>query len=324
VTTIAITGAGGFIGLAMIRRAVARGLLVRGLDISEAAARRAADAGAEAIVGDVNDASAVRALVQGAQVVFHTAAIVEEDGRLEDFRRVNVEGTRTVAELARDAGVRRLLHLSSVMVYGFRYPDGVDEDGPLRGEGNAYCQTKIESERVALSFHDPAGMGVLVPRPGDVYGPGSVPWIVRPLALMRRRMFLLPASGGVINHVHVENLIDAAFLALDRDISGIALNVTDGTATPCREFFAHHARWLGRDGVPTLPDGLMRISLRAGAALFRLAGRKPPAVPAAVDFLSRKHAVSTERARRVLGYVPRIALAEGMAEIARTMNPEGR
>ena len=265
----------------------------------------------------MNDADAARALVQGADVVFHTAAIVEEDGRMADFRRVNVEGTRTVASLARDAGVRRFLHLSSVMVYGFRYPEGVDEDGPLAGEGNAYCQTKIESEEVALSFHDPSRIGVLALRPGDVYGLGSMPWVLRPLQLMQRRLFFLPSSGGVINHVHVENLLDAVFLALEKDVTGTVLNVTDGHATPCREFFTHHARWLGRDGVPTLPDAVMRAGLRAGAALYRAVGRKPPATPAAVDFLSRKHAVSTDRARRVLGYAPRITLADGMAEIAR-------
>ena len=109
-----------------------------------------------------------------------------------------------VTRAAREAGVRRFVHISSVMVYGFRYPPDVTEDGLLAGEGNPYCETKIESERVARSFQEPGTLDVVALRLGDVYGPGSVPWVVRPLELMRRRLFILPSGGrGVLNPVHM-------------------------------------------------------------------------------------------------------------------------
>src|SRR5207244_1106253 len=97
--TLAITGAGGFIGLRMVERAMERGLLVRGLDASPEAARRAEAAGAQTIVGDVNDAGAVQRLCSGADVIFHTAAVVKESGPWKLFRKVNVEGSRNVATI---------------------------------------------------------------------------------------------------------------------------------------------------------------------------------------------------------------------------------
>src|SRR5262249_55924364 len=157
------------------------GWQVRGIDNSAAAATRAERVGAWVQTGDVTAEGSARRLCGGAEVIVHTAAIVGEGGEGGDwarYRRVNVEGTRTMARAARAAGVGRFVHLSSVMVYGFTYPDGVDEDGPLRGENNPYCQTKIESE---AALRELLPSGVTIVRPGDVYGPGSIPWVVRPL-----------------------------------------------------------------------------------------------------------------------------------------------
>lgn len=320
-TTIAITGIGGFIGTRMAERALALGWRVQGLELSPIAAERTRALGAIVTVGDINDASAVRHALAGADCVFHTAAIVEEDGDRADYERVNVEGTRTVCRSASDAGVRRFIHLSSVMVYGFDYPQDVDENGPLDGQGNVYNDTKLASEQVALSHHSLAGMRVVVIRPGDVYGHASVPWVLRPIDLLRRRLFVLPDFGrGVINHVHVDNLLDGVLLALDKmqqsdAVAGQAFTISDGVATPCRDFFAYHARMAGKP-LPLLPTWTIAGFLRASAPVWRLLGQKPPASPAGVQFLLRRHRYDISKAQRMLGYQPRITLAEGMAEIA--------
>lgn len=316
-TTIAITGIGGFIGLRMAQRAREKGWSVRGLDLSEAAAQRARATGADVIVGGVNDAEAVRRTLEGADLVFHTAAIVEEDGARELYERVNVRGTRTVATLARDCGVKHFVHLSSVMVYGFDYPPNVTEAGPLDGTGNIYNETKLSSERIAMSLHDPQRMQVTVIRPGDVYGAGSVPWVLRPLDLIKRGLFILPDGGrGVINHVHVDNLLDGVFLALEKKTGGEAFTISDGVATSCKDYFAYVARMAGKRSLPTLPApfvfGLIALSTR----LWRLFGGRFPASASATHFLMRRNAYSIEKARRVLGYEPRITLEQGMHEIA--------
>ncbi len=319
--TIAITGIGGFIGLRMAERAKALGWQVQGLELSPKAAERARALGARVVTGDLNDEEAMRAALAGADIVFHTAAIVEEDGQRADYERVNVEGTRTVCRIARASGVRRLIHLSSVMVYGFDYPQDVSEDGPLDGQGNVYNDTKLASEQVALGFQDPDGMQVVVIRPGDVYGQGSVPWVIRPIDLLRRRLFVLPDFGrGVINHVHVDNLLDGVLLAIDKmqqtgTIGGQAFTLTDGVATPCHQFFSHHARIAGKP-LPLLPTWAIAGFLRASQPIWRLLGKQPPASPAGVQFLLRRHRYSIRKAQQVLGYQPRISLADGMADIA--------
>ncbi|MDD3763635.1 MAG: NAD-dependent epimerase/dehydratase family protein [Nevskiales bacterium] len=315
-TALAITGIGGFIGLRMAQRARAMGWTVRGLDHAQVAATRARDAGAEVVVGDVNDSEALRAAFAGADIVFHTAAVVEEDGPREHYERINVEGTRHVARIAAELGVRRLVHLSSVMVYGFDYPDGVGEDGPFRDDGNIYNETKLRSEQVAMAAHRPGGLEVIVIRPGDVYGAGSQPWVQRPLQMIGQGLFMLPDGGrGVINHVHVDNLIDGILLALERSATGEAFTISDGVATPCRAFFGWHARMAGRR-LRSVPSWLLLPLIGGVGVAYRLFGRKPPASTAAIRFLMRRGAYSIDKARRVLGYVPRITLEQGMRSIA--------
>lgn len=317
-STLAITGIGGFIGLRMAERARALGWTVRGLDVSAAAAERARAVGAEVQVGDINDAALLARCFAGADAVFHTAAIVEEDGDRALYERVNVEGTRSVCAAAAAQGVRRLVHLSSVMVYGFHYPDGVDESGPCRDDGNIYNETKLRSERVALDAHVPGVLEVVVIRPGDVYGAGSQPWVRRPIELIRRGLFLLPDGGrGLINHVHVDNLLDGVFLALQTTATGEAYTISDGVATPCHTFYAWHARIAGRPRLMSLPAWLLRPLVGAMAGLYRLLGRKPPASAAGLEFLLRRGRYSIAKAQRVLGYQPRIGLQEGMDAIER-------
>jgi len=302
-STIAITGAAGFIGRALAERFVARGARVRGLDM-----RPSRLPSVESFVGDVTRTGDAERLCRGADVVVHTAAIVGEGGDLAEYRRVNVGGTRTIA----NAGAKRVVHLSSVMVYGFDYPADVDEDGPRRGENNAYCQTKIESEDVVRGRPD-----AVVIRPGDVYGVGSVPWVVRPLEMIRKRMFAIP-RGGFINHVHVQNLIDAVVLAIEKDAFGQVFNVSDGVATSCEEYFGRLAATIGRGAPMAFSPRLLRTAFGAIATVCDRIGVAPPARPDAVSFLTRPHRYSIDRAQRVLGYVPRITLDQGMAEIART------
>jgi len=312
-----VTGAGGFIGLAVVERARRRGLAVRGLERAPAAARRAEAAGAEVVVGDVVDRAAVERACHGVDAVVHAAAVVEEDGDWELFRTINVEGTRNVAEAARDAGVGRLVHLSSVMVYGFDYHPQVTEAGPLRDDGNPYNRSKIESEGVVLALHDPARLAVTVLRPGDVYGPGSRPWIVRPLELMSKRAFALPDGGrGVLNHLYVDNLVDAIELVLDRPVGTGPFNLTDGRGTSVREFYGRLSKALGCRAPPAVPAPVLYGFARLVEATARMRGRRPAFTRAAIRFLTRPHRVSSQRARTELGWVPRVGLDEGLARTA--------
>ena len=297
---IGITGTG-FIGTAAALRWRAAGHSVRGVDLAPDPDGIWETAGATTTAADIGDPEAMAAFCAGLDTVVHTAALVEESGDLEVFRRVNVEGTRVVATAARAAGVRRFVHLSSVMVYGFDYPDSVTEDGPLDGADNPYCITKIESEAAVAELHDPGTFDVFTIRPGDVYGPGSVPWVVRPYEAMAAGMWA--DIGGelepLINHVYVDNLLDGIEVVLEAGASGEAFVITDRQRTTTAEFYAPLLAEAGLD-----PASVPRIT--AGEAMaFGLD-------PEAVRYLTRRGVYSADRVA-ALGYTPVISLTEGMA-----------
>ena len=305
---VGITGGGGFIGTALARALRAAGAEVRGLDLDDRAAGAWAELGGDLRTGDVTDPATATAFCRGLDTVVHTAAIVAESGAWDAFRAVNVEGPRTVATAARQAGVRRFVHLSSVMVYGFDFPDGITEDGPLDGADNPYCQTKIESEAAVLELHEPGTFDVYVVRPGDVYGPGSVPWTIRPVTLMRDGLWAtIEGDTAIQNHVYIDNLVDGILLVLDRGTPGEPYVLTDDARTPAREFFGRYLAMLGRDDVP-------EISAEDALALG--------VDPEAVRYLCRRATYSCERAK-ALGYVPAVDLDEGMARTRDWLAGEG-
>lgn len=302
--TLGVTGAAGFIGAAIVRRFLGAGWSVRGLDL-------APDPGLPGLdyrVGDVTDPATVAAFARGCDTIVHTAAIVAESGDWGRFQRVNAEAPHTVAVAARAAGVGDVVHLSSVMVHGFDFPDGCAEDAPLDPADNPYCATKIRAERALC---DISGIRIHVLRPGDVYGPGSVPWIRRPIEHMRDGTFLY-VRGSVINYVYVDNLVDAIELLLARGDGdpGRPYIVTDG-ALPARDFWGWFAGPAGMRWAPTLP---LRVAepLIGGAAraLPERAARRLDLDRQSIRYLGRR-ATYSSAAIRALGWAPRIGVDEG-------------
>ena len=150
-----------------------------GLDVDPAAADRVRAAGAAFVEADVTDREALGAALDGADLVVHTAALRPRVGRDGGLRRVNVGGTAHVLDAAREAGADRVVHISSVVVYGYETPPSRTRTAFRRTYGIPYIDTKSASDRLACR------RGAVVIRPGDVYGPGSVPWTLRPLELAR-------------------------------------------------------------------------------------------------------------------------------------------
>ncbi len=310
---VGITGAAGFLGRAFARRSIERGDEVVGLDLDARSRDALAREGIRLEQGDLEREADVERFVAGLERVIHCAAVVKESGDWSLFERVNVRATARLLAAARAAGVRELVQISSVMVHGFDFADGTNESGELDPAGNPYCATKIASERLALAAHDPGRFEVYVVRPGDVYGPGSIPWTRRPVEMMRARKWLhIEADHAIQNHVYVDNLIDGAFTVVDARASGRPFIVTDGLRTSTRAFFSHYQRMLGLRWLPSVSAraafGIAAIAERAE----RLLGREPEVNTEAVRYMLRRGAYDGS-AVRALGYVPRVGLEEGMA-----------
>ncbi|NWF61807.1 MAG: NAD(P)-dependent oxidoreductase [Fischerella sp.] len=311
--TLLITGIGEFIGLRTAELAIAKGMKVCGLQSSTDKAKKAQNLGAKVMIGSITDPANAELACQGTDIVIHTDEIAKEGGSIEEFREVNVGGSINIAKAAKTAGVKTFVYISSALVYGFNYPNRVTEDGPLSGENNPYCQTKIEAEKALLQLNNPPNFGVIIIRPGDVYGPGSIPWIVRPLSLMRQKLFAYANDGqGVINHVYIDNLIEAIFLALEKETYGEIFNITDGQETSWKEYFIRLAEMAGLPAPFSLPKDELKLFLKLryqGQKLFR---KQADILPEVVDFMTRPYAYSIEKARKTLSYEPTINLEQGM------------
>jgi nucleoside-diphosphate-sugar epimerase len=313
---VLVTGAHGFIGQALVRRLRELGVEARGIDV-----RTGADP--SVVRGSTLDPGPWVPLLEGVGAIVHTAAIVSNTASHDDAWRVNVLGTRRLLEAAAAAGVPRLVHLSSIMAYGFGYPDGVDETFPVRVTGYSYIDTRVNSEAVVMTAHSAGEVEATVVRPGDVIGPGSI-WVRQPIAMSRRRLLMLPANGtGVFTPVYVDNLVDAILLAVaSPSARGQVFTVTDGYGVACGDYFGALARMAGGT-VTTLPTPVAVGLAESAGSLMRALGRPNELTAATMLMLARTGGYSIEKARTVLGFEPRVSYELGMSRIEAWAADEG-
>ena len=303
-----ITGASGFIGRALARRYRDLGAEVCGVDMS-------ADPAWNVVAGDVRDVDRWRRHLDGADLVIHTAAVVSMVAPMRAAWEVNCHGTRRLLTACREGGTTRFVQLSSVAAFGFDFPDGVDESWPLITNGNSYTDTKITGEHTILAAHAGGELDCTIIRPGDVYGPASRAWVVVPVQMMKSRQFILPDRGrGIFSPIYVDDLVDGVVLAAGlQQGAGQVFTLAHGTGVTCAEFFGHHWRWLGRKGsIPSLPTSVAIGLAEAGGKLARLAGKSTEMGRGSIGLLSRRGTYSIEKARRLLGFNPKVDLTEGM------------
>jgi nucleoside-diphosphate-sugar epimerase len=312
-----ITGASGFIGAALAERFAALGAEVRGVDVR-------ADPARAIVAGDIAEPGDWQDHVAGCDLVIHTAAIVSmRGGDPGAVWRTNALGTRHVLEATCRAGIARVVHLSSVTVFGFAFPDGVDESYPTQPNGVPYVDTKVAAEALVLRAHAAGEIACTIVRPGDVYGPRSRPWTVLPVEELARRRFILPALGrGIFSPVYIDNLVDGIVLASGPGGAGGVFTLTDGTGVTTREFFGFYARLLGRR-LPVLPTGAATVLASAAALGARAARQETEVNAAAARYLARTGTYAIDRARAELGYDPQVSLAEGMQRTAAWLRAEG-
>jgi nucleoside-diphosphate-sugar epimerase len=313
-----ITGASGFIGRALCERYAADGHEVRGCDLVGDQAR-------QVVAGDVAQPGPWQDAAAGSELVIHTAATVSlRLERRDDIWRSNVLGTANAIDAAQRAGAQRFVHFSSVTVFGLEFPDGVDERYPVRNTFIPYPDSKIAAEQVVLQAHLDGLVPCTVVRPGDVYGPRSRAWATVPAELIRQRRFVLPGRGrGIHSPVYIDNLVDGVVLAAAApDAAGQVFTLSDGIGVPYREFFKPYADLIGRRLV-LLPTP---VALGAAAVVQRVARLQPgdnEVNPASARYLLRRGTYSIEKARKVLGWEPRVGLQVGLERTVGWLSEQG-
>jgi nucleoside-diphosphate-sugar epimerase len=327
---VLVTGANGFVGRAVSAAARAAGAEVRGVDV-------VADPVRGIVAGDIGRPSGWLALLDGCDVVIHTAALVTNNIDRARAWEVNVVGTRRVVDAAVGAGVGRFVHLSTMGVarFGQLATDEVarvlpgcdlDEHWPLMPTGNPYTDTKIAAEHLVLAAHAAGEIEVTVVRPADVYGPGSRPWILEPLAAIRAGRFLLPARGrGLFTPVYVDDLVRGIAAAVAEDsAAGHIVQFGGEDVVTTSEYFGHLYRMLGRSGPPpALPTPLAVAVAEAVRLGYRAAGRPTELGRGVMEMLAKTRPVSNAKAHELLGWWAEVDLEEGMRSTEAWLRSDG-
>lgn len=308
-----VTGATGQAGSSIVERLRADGWRSRALVRTPAAAEWLAAEDVELIQGDVLDAASFRDAAMGCDAIFHTAAAITSRGGWEHYREVNVGGTRNAIDAAAASGAR-LLHLSSVAVYGgaARYREQpTDEDTPLAPlpESALYPRSKRESERLVLDSHASGRIWATAVRPDVIYGRRDRQFVPR-LARLLERGFFPVLDGGVstLAVVHAASVADGAVRAIGIDAAGgQAYNLANDFPVTVAEFARLAGDGLGRRvRLVSFPISLARPALAVMRGVMRATGSGAIAAQSAgtLDFLSRDNPFTSERARRELHWSP--------------------
>lgn len=318
---ILVTGATGFVGGRVVERVSAEGVPVRAT--TRLVSRVRNQANVEWVQCNLARENELRRSLAGVETVFHCAAMAGPPGTLEEHNETNIKGTVRLATLAAEAGVKNLVYLSSISVYGMPNGGGpyLDELAPYdrrAADRGAYTQSKLDAEKALIDFarqHESPRVTIL--RPGTIYGPGAKLPVGR-LQLPSPSQPVVAGSRRVpMPLTHIDNVIDAMLAAAQASVpTGRIYNVVDApdlnqgqVARTLREvsggrirpfFVPYPLMWMMMLGVDLL--GLARHR-KLGTARFRL-----------------KRTLANMRfrcseARRELGWEPRVTLSEGLSQV---------
>ena len=319
---ILVTGASGMLGAG-----TARALAARGDDVT-VLQRRPAGLGLREVLGDVADAPAIHRAIEGQDAVLHLAAKVNVTGPWSQYERINVGGTRSVVTACRAAGVERLVYVSSPSVAhggSSLFGVGAEPADPARARG-PYARSKAMAELLALAADDER-LHVLAIRPHLVWGPGDTQLVAR--IVVRSQQGRLPVIGtgaALVDSTYVDNAVDALLAAVDKvpEVHGRPLVVSNGEPLPIVELLGEMC---AAAGAPRPHRRLpARLAITAGLAAEgiwwlrrRVSGTEsdPPITRFVAEQLATAHWFDQRQTRELLGWRPKVSLAEGFAALSR-------
>lgn len=311
---VLVTGATGFLGGTLIHRLHEKGYQTVALGRDAGRCARLEAAGFITFRSDLSRPDPTLAGRIGTlDAVVHCAALSAPWGAEAAFQAANVEGTRTVLDLAAACGARRFVNISSPTVY-FELKDriGVAETAPLPKPVNAYARSKAAAERLVLAR---PGLGPVNLRPRGIYGAGEETLLPRLLAAARRGPLPL-LRGGVaeIDLTHVEDVVSAIEAALvpDPALSGETFNISGGEVIAVREIVERACAMLS---VPVRWRAMPFYPALLAARLAGLASRakEPPVTPYTLGLFAFRQSLDISKAARMLHWQPRIPFAQGLA-----------
>jgi dihydroflavonol-4-reductase len=308
---ILITGGLGFLGSHVASRFSAAGEAVR---IFARPERRASVNGTphQMAWGDIRDAAAVERAVEGCQVVIHLASNFRRASTDRDAHAINVDGTRNVVEACKKAGVRQLIHGSTIGVHGSVKEVPASEESAF-SPSDVYQETKLLAEEEVWRGHRD-GLPVTVIRPISLFGPGDERMLKLFRLVQSGRFVMLGDGSTLFQPAYVDDVVEVFRLALRRPEALGEVFIAGGEEyMPLNDLVRQVAEELGvgppRLRLPLAPIKALAALCEAACAPF---GIEPPLHRRRVGFFDHDRAFSIDKARRVLGFQPSIPLREGL------------
>ena len=311
---VLVTGATGFTGGHLARTLSRRGYDVRALVRRPSQAAELEAAGIQPAIGTLEDRGSLAAAVRDVDVVYHIAAVYRQAGIPKStYRAVNAIAVGDLVDAAAAAGVRRVVHCSTVGVHGDIEHPPANEDAPLR-PGDIYQVTKVEGEEAARTASSRTGLPVTIVRPSGIYGPGDR----RLLKLFKgvaRRRFVVLGSGNIFYHLtYIDDLVEG--IRLCGEVAAAANRtyiLAGGEVTTLNELMRLIAAEAGvAPPALKLPVWPFWIAGAVCEAVCVPLGIEPPIYRRRVDFFTKSRAFDITRARTEIGFAPQVGLQDGI------------
>lgn len=312
-----VTGATGFVGAHLLEALLADGWELRILALPGEDVARWERTGRVAVArGDVRRRETLPEAMRGVDTVFHLAAIHGLWRPPQEYEDVNVGGAENVCLAALEAGVRRLLHVSTWTVYGMGLRGPVDEEAPLRPILDAYAVTKAKADERVMGLARERGLPAVVVRPGTMFGPGDrVNFGRMAERLHAGKAVLIGAGTNPLPFVYVTDCVRGMIAAAARGRAGEAYNLA--TDAPLSQADYWHAMAEELDERPPrlrVPYSLLYAAAYAAERAVRNPGptRQPVVTRLGVKLFGSENRHAIGKARRELGYAPAVSVREGI------------
>jgi 2-alkyl-3-oxoalkanoate reductase len=324
---ILVTGANGFAGRHLISALLERHEKVRALVSPVGDPTWLQERGVAVSRGDVRTPASLLSAMRGADAVFHLAAETNVWGRLQGSFAVNVRGTENVCRAALQAGVGRLIHLSTFTVYGMRIGYPVTENDSIAPLNEPYSITKAEGDKLVQRMIRKEHLPAVILRPGPLLGPGDSKNFGRLADRLRAGKGIIVGSGtNAVPLVYIADVVQALLLALDsKRAKGEAYNIGNDEPLTQQEYLSAIAQDIGvappRFHVPYFS---LYAAAYAAERISTLSGYRIPAVVTrhGVKILGGDNRISIDKARRDLGYAPQVSIRDGVRLTAAWYQPQ--
>lgn len=314
-TKALVTGATGFIGSNLVKRLLRDGWKVKALVRAKSSYATIRKLGVDIFIGDITNSESIHEAVRKVDMLFNCAAALPYH-RLpdKDYWEVNVKGVGNVLKACYKSGVKRVVHISTVGIYGKTGKTALNEEA-LPKPNEIYSKTKFEGEKLIFREIKRGHLYVTIIRPTIGYGPGDTrPGFLDLFKLIKMGIFVPIGKGENFFHtIYVDNLIDALLLAATKkEAIGEDFVIGDDPCPKMKDVISAIAKATKSSPLPVnLPASAALLAAKLFDPLKRM-GFSTPLTTQRVKFITEDKIFSIEKAKKLLGYKPRVGLTEGL------------